>query len=227
MDVRILAVDDDSSILEMIEKAFGRSGYRVDTAGDAAWAIALLKQNDYDVVITDKNFSGPEAQTEGGMEILRYLRHCESPTEAIMITGYATIETAIDAMRLGAFDYIVKPFSLEVLKEKVNRILEFKKFLNPVDTAKSFKGFHNQLLNLFENRDREIDSVTEQAIKSILTKVEHFFRVQKERERIMIEQRQALAEISSDAEELREKFSENGIVSELLDRICSTSNRRL
>lgn len=226
MDVRILAVDDESNILTMIGKSFEKSGYRIDKAGNAAQAIALLNENDYDVVITDKNLSAHEAQTEGGMEILQHLRDCGGRTEAIMITGYATIETAIEAMRLGAFDYIVKPFSLEVLKAKVDRILEFRKFLNPENTIKSFKGFHNQLLNLFENREREIDSDIERSIKSILTKVEHFFRVQKERERIMIEQRNALAEISSDAEELRETLSERGVSHELLDKICTVSNRR-
>jgi DNA-binding response OmpR family regulator len=226
MDVRILAVDDDPDILTMIGKAFEKSGYHVDTAGNAARAIALLGEDDYDVVITDKNLSGSEEQTEGGMEILQHLRRCGSRAEAIMITGYATIETAMDAMRLGAFDYIAKPFSLQVLKEKVDRILEFRKFLNPENTIKSFKGFYNQLLNLFENRQREIDPATERAIKSILTKVEYFFRVQKEREKIMIEQRDALAEISSDAEELREKLSEKGVSHELLDKICAASNRR-
>jgi len=226
MDVRILAVDDDPDILEMIAKALEKSGFRIDKAENAAQAIALLNKEDYDIVITDKNFSGPDAQTEGGMEILRYLRHCGSRTEAIMITGFATIETAIEAMRLGAFDYIVKPFPFEVLKAKVDRILEFRKFLNPESMIKSFKGFHNQLLNLFENRNREIDPATERAIKSILIEVERFFRVQKERERIMIEQRDALAQISSDAEELREILSEKGVSHALLDKICIVSNRR-
>ena len=226
MDVKILAVDDDPEILLIIEKAFEKSGYRIDTAGDSARAISLLEEEDYDVVITDKNLSGSEFQKEDGMEILRYLSRLGGHTQAIMITGYATIETAIEAMRLGAFDYIVKPFSLDVLKKKVERILEFRKFLNPENTIKSFKGFHNQLLNLFENPKREIDSDTERTIKSILTKVEQFFRVQKEREKIMIEQRNALAEISSNAEELRETLSEDGISYELLDKICTTSNIR-
>jgi DNA-binding response OmpR family regulator len=226
MDVRILAVDDDPGILEMIAKAFERPGYRIDKAGNVAQAIGLLNEDDYDIVITDKNLSGPEAKIEDGMEILAHLRRSGSRTEAIMITGYATIETAIEAMRLGAFDYLVKPFSLEVLKAKVERILGFRQFLNPENTIKSFKAFHNQLLNLFENRAREIDPDTERTIKSILTKVEQFFRVQKEREKIMIEQREALAEIASDAEELREKLAEKGISHELLDKICTASNRR-
>lgn len=227
MEIRILAVDDDPGILAVIGKTFDRSGYRIDKAENVAQAVAFLDKDDYDVVITDKNLSGSETPSEDGMEILAHLRRTGNRAEAIMITGFATIETAIEAMRLGAFDYIVKPFPIEVLRAKVDRILEFRQFLNPENTIKSFKGFYNQLLTLFENHEREIDPATDRVIKSILSKVEHFFRVQKERERIMIEQRNALAQISSDAEELREKFSDQGESYELLNKICTMSNRRL
>jgi len=226
MDVRILVVEDDSDILKLLVTAFSLPGFYVDTAGDVDQAMTLLGAREYDVLITDKNLGGREDDEEGGMQLLRHLRRQGHRTEAIMITGYATIETAIEAMRLGAFDYIAKPFSLDTLRAKIDRILEFRKFLNPDSTIKSFKDFHNDLLNLFENRQREINPATENHIKSILRKVEHFFTVQKERERIMIEQREALAEIASDAEELREKLLEQGESHELLERICSLSNRR-
>jgi DNA-binding NtrC family response regulator len=227
MDARILAVDDDPDVLKTIVKALGKSGYRIDKAENVGKAIELLKADDYDIVITDKNLNGLETESGSGMAILKYLRDCGSRTEAIMITGYATIETAIEAMRLGAFDYIFKPFSLEVLRTKVERILELRRFLNPENAIKSFKEFHNELLNMFENPERVIDPAADQAIKSILTKVEYFFRVQKEREKIMLEQREALAEISSAAEELRDTFSDRGISHELLEKICNVSSRRL
>lgn len=226
MDVRILVVEDDSNIMDVLVKAFSKPGYYVDAAGDVDQAMTLLGARTYDILITDKNLGGDVEEDDGGMQLLRHLRGQGGRTQAIMITGYATIETAIEAMRLGAFDYIVKPFSIEILKEKVERILAFRKFLNPDNTIKSFKEFHNELLKVFENRKREIDTTTETAIESILDKVEHFFTVQKERERIMIEQREALAEIASDAEELREKLHEQGESHDLLERICETSNRR-
>ncbi len=226
MEARILVVEDDSDIVDMLVAAFSRSKYYVDTARDIEQAMTLLAAREYDVLITDKNLDEKEEE-EGGMRLLRHLRQQGSRTEAIMITGYATIETAIEAMRLGAFDYLTKPFSIATLKEKVKRIIEFRKFLNPALTIQSFKEFHNDLLNIFENRNREIGQETENAIESLLDKVERFFVVQKERERIMVEQREALAEISSDAEELREKLLEQGTSHELLERICRTSQRRL
>lgn len=226
MDVRILVVEDDYAVKDVLVNAFSRPRFYVDTAGDVEQAMTLLGARDYDVMITDKNLGGAEEVDGGGMQLLRYLHRQGGRTEAIMITGYATIETAIEAMRLGAFDYIIKPFSIETLKEKVDRILEFRKFLNPDNTIRSYKDFYNDLLNVFENRKREIDPATQKAIESILTKVEHFFTVQKERERIMIEQREALAEIASDAEELRENLLEQGESHDLLERICNVSNRR-
>jgi ActR/RegA family two-component response regulator len=225
MDARILVVDDDPDIIKMLEEAFSRSGYYVDVAGDVAQAMTLLGIREYDVLVTDKNLDDNEE--DGGLRLLRYLREQGKRTEAIMITGHATIETAIEAMRLGAFDYIIKPFSLGTLKKKINRIVEFLKFLNPDSTIKSFKAFHNDLLSIFENRNREIGPETDEAIKSVMDRVEYFFTVQKERERIMIEQREALAEISSDAEELKETLAEKGETLELLERICELSSRRL
>jgi ActR/RegA family two-component response regulator len=227
MDYRILVVEDDPDVLEVLVSAFDRSGFYVDTATNVDQAISLMSARDYDILLTDKNLEDAQGEEEGGMRLLRYLRKEGNRTEAIMVTGHATIETAIEAMRLGAFDYILKPFSIEKLKAKIERIIEFRKFINPDGTIKSFKEFYNDLLKIFDDRHRPIDFETERSINSILGKVEFFFKVQKERERIMLEQREALAEISSNAEELREKLLEQGESHELLDNICTAANRRI
>ena len=226
VDFRILVVEDDPDVMAVLVNAFTRPGFYVDTAGDVEQAMTLMSVRDYDILLTDKNLPDPDGTEEGGMHLLRHLRQKGGRTEAIMITGYATIETAIEAMRLGAFDYITKPFSLDVLKEKVDRILEFRKFLNPDGTIKSYKEFYNDLLNIFEDPSRQIDTKTEKAINAVLEKVKHFFTVQKECERIMIEQREAMAKISSDAEELRERLLDEGESHDLLERICTLANHR-
>ncbi len=226
MDAKILVVDDDSDILEMIETSLRKLGYSVVTATDVAGAAEWLAKEDFDVMITDKNIPGGDGERDGGMYLLNHLRRARKRPEVLMITGYATIETAIEAMRLGAFDYICKPFALEVLREKVDRIVQFKQFLNPDNTLQSFKAFHNELLTLFEDREQAIDQKTDRHIKSILSKVEYFFRVQKEREKIMITQRDALAQIAGHAEELREQLTEKGGALPLLDRICTLAGQR-
>jgi len=227
MNGNVLIVDDDPVILNLLGDAVEQFGHRADKAGDADQAIAMLEEETYDILILDKNMPGQVGDMEGGMRVLQYLRKQGLKTEAIMITGHATVETAIEAMRLGAFDYIIKPFSLNVLKEKIDRILEFRHFINPAITIKSFKEFHNELLNLFENRCREINPDTDRAIQALLTKVEHFFTVQRERERIMISQRETLAEIACTASEFRDRLAEEGTSHDLLEKICLLADRRI
>ena len=227
MGINLLVVDDDVDILDVIKQAFIPSGYHIDSTDNIGKALALMSEKEYDVLITDKNISGSQNVREGGMELLQQVRRRHSTTEVIMITGYATIDTAIEAMKLGAFDYLSKPFPINSLIEKVERIVGLKRFLNPNSTLGSFKACHNDLLGMLENTDRRFDEKTIKSIKSILSKLDDFFRVQKERERIMIEQRESLAVIASDAEALSDLLAEKNESYDLLDRICQFSNRRL
>ena len=91
----------------------------------------------------------------------------------------------------------------------------------------SFKAYHNDVLGLFDNMNINFDEKAKESITSILSRIDDFFRVQNERERIMVEQRDVLAKISSDAEQLRESLSEINEAYDLLDRICVLSNKRL
>lgn len=227
MGVNLLVVDDDSDILDVIKQAFMPSGYHIDSTSSIGNAMELMAQKEYDVLITDKNFPAPEDVREGGMELLKQTRRRHPNTEVIMITGYATIDTAIKALKLGAFDYLSKPFPIMSLIEKVERIVELKNFLNPNNTLESFKAYHNDILGLFENTNISFDEKAKDSIKSILSKLDDFFRVQKERERIMMEQRETLAKIASDAEALSDYFADKDESYELLNRICEFSNRRL
>ncbi len=227
MSIRLLVVDDDVEIQNVIKESFGLAGYQVDLADSVTGALELMENNEYDVLITDKNFPVLHHEQEGGMLLLKEVRQRYPATEVIMITGYATIETAIAAMKLGAFDYIVKPFRMQALIKKVARIIELKRFLNPTITLKSFKECHNALLEVFEDRQRNIDEKTEGAIKSMLSKLDDFFRAQQERERVILIQREALANISSDAEQLRELLPQGNEGAALLDRIYEHSLRRL
>ena len=128
MSARILVADDEESILDLLSRFLEKQGYQVDVANSVDTALALLRENRYDVVLTDKNMPDLSGRTEGGMEIVRFVREQMPESEVIMITGYATIETAVEAMKLGAFDYIMKPIPLNELKEKIERILEYRRY---------------------------------------------------------------------------------------------------
>ncbi len=118
MTKRILAVDDEQVVLGAICKALGRDELEIDTTRDAASALELLVKHNYDLLITDLMM--PKIN---GLELLERLPGMKIDTRVIMITGYPTIRTALQAKRLGAFEYVSKPFTKQELRSVVIRAL--------------------------------------------------------------------------------------------------------
>ena len=112
MKARILIADDEENILDALSEFMEGIGYHVDLAGSVESALTLMQTNEYDVLLTDKNMPGFGDKKEGGMSLLRHVKKHNPLTEVIMITGYATVESAVEAMKLGAFDYVMKPIPL-------------------------------------------------------------------------------------------------------------------
>jgi len=119
--VRILVVDDERSMQEFLEIFFRREGHEVATVGDVDAALVALETDDFDVVISDIQMPG-----RSGLELLREARTLAPETVFIMITAFASTETAIEAMREGAYDYITKPFKVEEIRITVEKALEKK-----------------------------------------------------------------------------------------------------
>lgn len=115
---RILVIDDEEVVLASLRKIFTRKGYNTDTFLTAREGLDSLEKGDYDLVITDLMM--PEMN---GIELLKALRDRSIEVPTIMITGYPTINTAVKAMRLGARDYIAKPFTRKELLSPVMRAL--------------------------------------------------------------------------------------------------------
>jgi DNA-binding NtrC family response regulator len=121
-DYEILFVDDDTVILDMVDRYLKREGYRINLAKDAQSALHLLKSKSIDIVFTD--FKMPEMN---GIELLSAIKEYRPDTEVIIVTGHGTMESAIQAMKIGSYDYLQKPFKLDILKLIIDRILEEKK----------------------------------------------------------------------------------------------------
>ncbi|MCP5057948.1 MAG: sigma-54-dependent Fis family transcriptional regulator [bacterium] len=118
---RILVVDDERSMREFLEIFFAREGYDAVTAGDVDTALLALDADDFDVVISDVQMPG-----KGGLDLLREIKDSAPDTVVIMITAFATTETAIEAMKGGAYDYVTKPFKVDELRLVVEKALEKK-----------------------------------------------------------------------------------------------------
>jgi len=121
---RILVVDDEPIVCESCKRILGEEGYEVDIALSGQEAFEKMKRDTYDVVLTDLKMPGID-----GMEVLRTLRKDYSETMVIMITGFSTVETAVEAMKLGAFDYIPKPFTPDEVSIVVKKAIERKSLL--------------------------------------------------------------------------------------------------
>ena len=122
MDVYpILFVDDDHQILEIVTAYLKRFGYSIDTVDSGAEAIEKVREKDYAVIFTDLIM--PEIS---GLDLLKSIKKILPSTEVIIVTGYGTIETAIEALKLGGYDYLQKPINFQRLKILIDRIIENK-----------------------------------------------------------------------------------------------------
>jgi DNA-binding NtrC family response regulator len=117
---RILIVDDEPNIRAGLARALGSDGLEVATAGNADEAVTLLTSTHYPLVITDLKMPGARS----GLDLIRLIKSDRPDTLILIITAYGSIETAVEAMRLGAHDYIVKPVDLGLLRLQVRKALE-------------------------------------------------------------------------------------------------------
>lgn len=107
---RILAVDDETVILDGFRKMLVLGGYSIDTVENGSEALGLIRKRDYDFVFTDLKMPGMD-----GVEVTRAVRRLRPDIDVIVITGYATIETAVETVQSGAMDYVQKPFTEDEL----------------------------------------------------------------------------------------------------------------
>ncbi len=179
MSLKILIVEDDEQLRELLVTFLSELEYDITSTGIVQEALDLLKTNDYDLVLTDKNMESPYGNIEGGMDVLRFVKEQNKATQVIMMTGFATIETAIEALKLGAFDYIMKPFKLGDLQSKIERIKEYKKLLDPENTFLTYKTLHNEILDLMQQEKHLSDDEMKGFLASIDQRIDHFFQAQK------------------------------------------------
>lgn len=120
----LLIVEDDTSLSKMMATVLEAAGYTTLIASNGQEGLDQFKTYEFDVVVTDICMSRMD-----GLTLLRHLRAYDPAVVVVLITGYATMETAVEALRCGAFDYLAKPFKIHSLIDTLRRALEFKKFL--------------------------------------------------------------------------------------------------
>jgi len=115
---RILAVDDEKIILDSFRKMLVLGGYSIDTVETGSEVLGLIRKHDYDFVFTDLKMPGMD-----GVEVTKSVKHLRPDIDVIVITGYGSIETAVETVKFGAMDYVQKPFTEDELLEFVKTAL--------------------------------------------------------------------------------------------------------
>jgi len=118
----ILFVDDDRAILELVREYLAEVGYQVEVVDNGVKALEIIKDKAFEIVFTDIKM--PDID---GLELLSAIKEYRPETEVIIVTGHGSMESAIKAMKYGSYDYLQKPFKLNVLKIIIDRIVEGKK----------------------------------------------------------------------------------------------------
>jgi DNA-binding NtrC family response regulator len=125
MTNRLLVIDDEPLKRSVLSDGLTQAGYQVTCAANAVEATQILSQEDFDVVITDLRMPGKD-----GLTLVREIRNKKPHQPVIVMTAYGTVETAVEAMKLGAFDFLQKPFSTEELLLKLDKLIQFEKLAN-------------------------------------------------------------------------------------------------
>ena len=227
MNVKVLTIDDQTNVLKMLTVSLTQFGHHVNTAETYDAAMEKLTENEYDIILADKNFPGRDGELEGGMALLKYVKTQFPETEVIMMTGFATIDTAIEAMKLGAFDYVRKPFSIHEINEKIERVMVYKSFINPPNAIKTYKNLHNNILGLIGDKENLPGEEVHKLINTLDTKIDMLFKAQKERERIIINQKEALGKISFLAGQIIDELEGQDVAYGLVKQIYEESKKRI
>jgi two-component system response regulator PilR (NtrC family) len=162
-DARILVVDDETSMREVLGITLQEEGYRVTLAEGGDVAIDHLRRQAFDLIITDLRMRKTD-----GFAVLRAAREHSKHTIILVVTAYASTETAVEAMKLGAYDYITKPFRLDEIKLTIGKALERKRLADENQALRrqlrkergfeNFVGRSQAMLEVFETIRKTADS---------------------------------------------------------------------
>jgi len=164
-DTRVLVVDDERSMRELLAIMLKQAGHDVTVADGGEAAIRALQSNAFDLVITDLRMRQVD-----GLAVLRAAKEHSPQTVVLVVTAFASTETAVEAMKLGAYDYLTKPFKLDEIKLTIANALERKRLQDENQALKRQlrreRGFENflgkspQMLDIFETIRKAADSVS-------------------------------------------------------------------
>jgi two-component system response regulator AtoC len=150
--MKILIADDDKNLRKVLLNELSYEGYEADETENGIKAMDLVEKNEYDVLLLDLNMP-----RKSGMDVLKEIKDLDIPTEVIILTAHATVSTAVDAMKLGAYDFLTKPFQMEELTAIIEKAYEKKKLVNENLRLKSQIKRQTETKNIITNSPRMLE----------------------------------------------------------------------
>ena len=136
--INILVVDDEFSVRDSLFKWFREDGYNVDTAENATEALKKIQESKWDLILLDIKMPGMD-----GMELQKRIKEIDPNIIIIMITAFASVDTAVQALKVGAYDYVTKPIDPDYLTHIVNNALREKKLsIENIQLRESIKEYY-------------------------------------------------------------------------------------
>ncbi|TMG54021.1 MAG: response regulator [Chloroflexi bacterium] len=242
---RVLVVDDEESVVVTIKAILQLDGYEVSTSTTGAGARAMIREREYDLVLTDLRLEDGD-----GLDVLRAVRERTPETVTIMLTGYASLESAIQALRAGAYDYLIKPSEVEELRSTVARGIERRRLGQELRARiADLESANREIADLNTSLQRRIDEATAELkqryeqlqeldrtksqflsmasheLKTPITAMSGFLQVALRRMRRMSEDRDSAAseEIRSVLEQLEIVYRQTGKLARLIDELLDVS----
>ena len=144
-NTRLLLVDDEERFLVTTKSVLEKRGYQTFVASNGLDAMAILEEKHIDVIILDVKMPGLD-----GVEVLRRIKQKHALVEVIMLTGHSTTESAVEGLKLGAFDYIMKPCDVKILLEKVDKAHNRKQAMEEKLQKEKINKIISHPLSVFE-----------------------------------------------------------------------------
>lgn len=161
IDFKILVVDDEEDFREVCRIIFEDKGYETYLASSAEECLSMLKEQSYDLVVTDLKMGGMD-----GIELLKAIKEKHINSEVIIVTGFGTVDSAVNAMKLGAFSYFIKGSDPEVLLKEIEKLVKIKNLENNNKSIRDHLIHFDYLLESNSNKFKNMKRIAEKAAAS-------------------------------------------------------------
>lgn len=161
IDFKILVVDDETEFTDVYKIIFEDKGYETHVASSGEECLLMLKEQIYDLVVTDLQMGGID-----GIELLRSIKDKQTGTEVIIVTGYGTVDSAVNAMKLGAFGYFIKGSDPEVLIKEIEKLVKIKALENDNKSIRNQLIKYDYLLDSNNDKFKNMLKIAEKAAVS-------------------------------------------------------------